>query len=126
MGLGLCSHFDSTAFGGLREGRGYGALLFHSMLEFPETAELANSATSCSIDICLAVVARFWNALVGSLTTFHLGSKEDFAPVLYIQNAQNETGNSKMPPNSKKKLTPFRPTPPLDLPAHAAVVGVQN
>ena len=34
--------------------------------------------------------------------------KEDLAPLMYIQNAQNETGDSKCPPNTKI----FDPPPP--------------
>ena len=57
-------------------------------------------------------------------TVFHLLRvvKPNFTPLVCIQNAQNETGNSKMPPKRRNTFDPPIRTPPP--PAHAAGVGV--
>ena len=36
---------------------------------------------------------------------------EDFTLFVYIQNAENDTGNSKLPPNPPKNVTPPHPQP---------------
>ena len=60
-----------------------------------------------------------WNTYYFS---FLVNGKEYFSPIVCIQSAQNETGNSKMPPKSGKNCPP----PPLGPLGHATGVGVRN
>ena len=53
--------------------------------------------------------------------SFVVSGKTKLHPIVLIQNAQNETGKSKMPPKWKKFLSP---PPPPSGPAHTMGVGV--
>ena len=57
--------------------------------------------------------------------SFVVSGKTKFHPIVYIQNAQNEMGNSKMPPKWRKFFDCPPPPPPHGPPpAYAAAVGV--